>query len=625
MTLLRRHAARLLALAIILVLYGFARLPATTPQERQTLAERFRFTQLPLAELSGYPRQSLRQVNPSLSRFAAWISTVGAGVALNDLDGDGLANDLCQVEPRIDRVIVAPAPGTGDRYPPFALDPRPLPYAAATTAPMGCLPGDINEDGRIDLIVYYWGRTPVAFLRHGDGYRPQEIVDRPARWHTNSATLADLDGDGHLDLVIANYFPDGARILDPRATVPDAMQHSMSRAYNGGGTYFLLGDGSGFRKAATDLDPQVLHAWTLAVGAADLDGDLRPELYFANDFGPDRLLHNRSTPGRLRFALLEGRRGFATPASKALGHDSFKGMGVDFADLNGDGLADLFVSNIAAEYALEESHFAFVSDGRTAAMRDGVAPYADHSEPLGLSRSDWGWDAKFADFDNDGGVELIQATGFIRGAVDRWPELHELAMGNDELLKRPGVWPRFRPGDDVSGHAPNPFYVRGANGRFVDLAAELGLDQPYVSRGIAVADVDGDGDLDFALANQWEPSFFYRNDCPDCGAFLSLALRLPVDSDPAFAVRPGRAAGPSRPAVGAAARVTLPDGRVLVAQVDGGNGHGGRRSPELHFGLGRLPDAALAVELRWRDGGGVHTRTLELTPGPYTITLGAPG
>jgi hypothetical protein len=57
----------------------------------------------------------------------------------------------------------------------------------------------------------------------------------------------------------------------------------------------------------------------LALGAADLDGDLMPELYFANDFGPDRLLHNRSTPGHLNFALLEGERKFTTPSSKVLG------------------------------------------------------------------------------------------------------------------------------------------------------------------------------------------------------------------------------------------------------------------------------------------------------------------
>ncbi len=620
----RTHAPRLLALLAIVAAYGFARLPTVGDETRRELADSFRFTPLPLAEPSNLPRRSIRQVNPSLSRISAWISSVGAGVALNDLDGDGLANDLCQVDPRMDRVIVAPVPGTGERYPLQVLDPAPLAYDPATMAPMGCLPADLDEDGRLDLLVYYWGRTPVLFLGRDGGYQPQELLAGEARWFTNSATVADLDGDGHQDLVVANYFADGARILDQQAQLPDHMQHSMSRAYNGGGTRLLLWEGPArFREVQGVLEARVDRAWTLAVGAVDLDGDLLPELYFANDFGPDRLLHNRSIPGRLRFAVLEGRRGFTTPASKALGRDSFKGMGIDFADLNGDGLPDLFVSNIAAQYALEESHFAFLSTGQTEAMGQGLAPYVDRAETLGLSRSDWSWDAKFGDFNNDGQVELIQTTGFVKGVVDRWPELHELAMGNDELLADPRVWPRFQAGDDLSGHVHNPFYVRGPGGRFVDLAPELGLDQPMVSRGLAMADVDGDGDLDFAVANQWEPSVFYRNDCPDCGAFLGLALALPLNGE-GLSVQAGRPGGPLRPAVGAAARVILPDGRVLTAQVDGGNGHAGKRGPELHFGLGRLtPSAELTVELRWRDAvGAPRNTTLTLAPGWHTVILG---
>ncbi len=154
------------------------------------------------------------------------------------------------------------------------------------------------------------------------------------------------------------------------------------------------------------LDDLGGYGWTLGIGAADLDGDLLPEIYFANDFGPDRLLHNRSRPGEFRFALLEGQKTLTTPNSKVVGRDSFKGMGVDFGDLNGDGILDIFVSNIAAEFALEESHFAFLGTGETMRMLQGIAPFHDQSERLGLSRSSWGWDAKIADFDNDGAPEV---------------------------------------------------------------------------------------------------------------------------------------------------------------------------------------------------------------------------
>jgi hypothetical protein len=301
-------------------------------------------------------------------------------------------------------------------------------------------------------------------------------------------------------------------------------------------------------------------------------------------------------------------------------------MGVDFGDLNDDGRPDIFVSNIAATYALEESHFAFLSTGAAVVPgRDGqagAAPYVDRSEPLGLSRSDWGWEARLADFDNDGGLEVLQATGFLRGRVNRWPELQELAMANDGVLSHAGAWPRFLDGDDLSGHPQNPFFVR-SGARYVDIGAELGLAEPQVSRGIAVADVDGDGDLDYAVANQWGPSSFYTNRCPRCGAFLGLHLLLPLAREELL-TRPGHPTAElrGRPAIGAQVTVHPPDGRVLSAQVDGGNGHSGKRSPEVHFGLGRVT-GPVTVELAWRERCGIRRTTLALLPGWHTVRLGA--
>jgi hypothetical protein len=317
------------------------------------------------------------------------------------------------------------------------------------------------------------------------------------------------------------------------------------------------------------------------------------------------------------------------PKSKTLGYDSYKGMGVDFADIGARGLLDIFVSNITETYALQESNFVFMNTGRTDDLAKGVAPFVDRSEALGLSRSGWAWDVKLDDFDNAGQLEVLQAAGFVRGTIDRWPELQELAMANDQLVHLSTAWFRALPGDDLSGQDRNPFFVADARGMYVNVATELGLepaDKPAPSRGIAIADAFGDGRLSFAIANQWGDTVFYRNLSPTSYRFLSLSLRLPIAPLKGVLTYDGHPDSIllSRPAIGATATITLPDGRHRTAQVDGGNGHSGRRAPELHFGLGDVTaDTAIPVELQWRDTEGKVQHTyLTLSPGWHTILLG---
>jgi hypothetical protein len=342
------------------------------------------------------------------------------------------------------------------------------------------------------------------------------------------------------------------------------------------------------------------------------------------------LLYNRSRPGAPDLALVKGARDFFTPKSKTLGHDSYKGMGVDFADLGCRGLLDIFVSNITAEYALEESNFLFLHTGDNSRFKRGIAPFVDRSEALGLSRGGWAWDAKLADFDNSGVLQAMQAVGFVRGNVNRWPELQELAMSNDQLLHDPDAWLRVEPGDDLSGHQSNPFFVRGSSGIYYNIAADLSVAEPVPpgpSRGIAIADVYGDGRLDYAVARQWGPTIFYRNMSPPDNRFLELDLRMPLNPTRGVHDVTGGNVPPSMPAIGAAATLQMPDGRRCLAQVDGGNGHSGKRAPELHFGLGDMPaDARLPVALQWRDTNGQLWRTqLALAPGRHTILLGTAG
>lgn len=630
----RALAAPVVAVVIASCLGVAAVRPGTSGAERDRLAERFRFTS---EYLNGDPAgaRTERQVQPALRRISAWISAVGASVAVGDIAGTGRDGDACLVDPRDDSVTVRPLPGSAGRYAPFTLTPEGLPWNPRTMAPMGCVTGDFAQNGLTGVLVYYWGRSPVLFLRRTgpDGkpvapsaaaFHATELVSPMSVWNTTTVNLTDVDGDGRPDLIVGNYFPDGAKVLDTEAADDPrmAMQDGMSNARNAGSTHVLLWHSgrSGpdpearFRDAPDALPAGVRHGWALALGAQDLDGDGLPELYIANDFGPDRLLVNHSRPGKPSYSLAEGRRTFTTPKSKVLGHDSFKGMGVAFADLTGRGEPDILVSNITLPYALEESNFVFTRDGPVSDLAKGIAPYHDRSEDLGLSRSGWSWDVKTGDFDHSGTPQILQAVGFVKGGTSKWPELQELAMANDSVLHSPLSWPRVKPGDDLSGAAGNRFWVRTADGRYTDLAKATGLDEKVPSRSYALTDADGDGRLDIVVANQWGRSVHHRNTGPTAGPYLALRPVVP-------AAVPGGTA--TTPAIGARVTVRTADGRTYTQQLQPANGHTGVNSSELLFGLGAGADAQrpVAVEIAWRDATGPHRTTRSLTPGAHTVVL----
>jgi hypothetical protein len=641
-----RNLPGVVAFLMVVGMFYAVRIPQAPASEKAEVASRYAFKPMNIALPSGYRQQTIRRVNKDYKNIDAWISSVGAGIAMNDLDGDGLPNDLCVTDPRIDQVVVTPAPGArSQRYAPFALTAGSLPMNPAI-APMGCAPGDFNEDGRMDLLVYYWGRTPIVQLAKtdakrlaADAYVPTELVPNDggstytgAEWNSNAVAVDDYDGDGHVDIYLGNYFPHGP-VLDDRKRGGVAMNRSLSAAHNGGEDYFFRWKGAttgprpavSFQKIDDALPQKVSKGWVLASGANDLDGDQLPELYIAQDHGTDALLYNISRPGKIEFGEVRGARSPGLPKSKRLGDDSFKGMGIDFADFDHDGLYDMFVSNITTSFGIQESNLHFINTAKDQAdlrarLREGVGPWTDRSTELGTAWSGWAWDVKTADFDNGGDPAIAQTTGFVKGEVNRWPQLQELAASNDLVVEDPSWWPHVKAGDDIAGSQRLAFFAKGSDGRYVDVANRLGLAIPVPTRGIAIGDTDGDGRVDMAVARQWDEPVFYQNASPKPGAYLQLDLRHDTD---AVEGPSGSLPAPGSPVVGAQVTVTTPDGRKHLARVDGGSGHSGKRSNEVHLGLGTGVRGPVEVHLRWRDRSGhVREQTLQLTPGRHALRLG---
>ena len=646
----RRIPVLLTVVVVVSALALLARMPSEPVSEIARLAAHFRFTTENLPPIP-VPSDVVYPVNKTATHMQYYYYQVGESAALGDLDGDGLPNDLCQTDVRAKTAMVSPVPGTGDRYKPFTLDFGKL-VDRVTEYPSVCRIADMNEDGLADILIAFYGRPPLLLLRRAtpdlkpgsplsmDSYQIVELVPGLSeRWWTATATFADVDGDGHQDLLIGNYYADGSELTDPNSSKPFQMNDDFSRAKNGGTSRIFLyaGSTSGaspsvqYRNAGDVIPNNGAHAWTLAIGAADLDRDGLSDFYISNDFGPDQLLWNHSTPGSIRLEELKGENGFARPSSLVIGKDTFKGMGIDFADINNDGIFDMYVSNIASPFRLQESHFLWVSTGQMDRMKQGQAPWVDKAEDMHVAHSAWAWDARFEDFDNDGTVELVQATGLVRGKENRWPDLAQVGAANDRLVRYPSSWPRFLQGaTDVDGTFRKPFWARGTDGKYVDLSSVLFPDLTAPTRGIAVADVDGDGYPDMVYANYWMDSVFIKNHTTG-NQFLALHLLLPTAQDataPAgIRVHDGHPAWrEGTPAIGTFVEIETPDGHKQIRQVDGGNGHSGQRSPEVRFGLGQTAGGPIPVRLTWRDLHGLlHHDALSLAPGYHTVLLAAKG
>lgn len=575
------------------------------------------FDSVPLNEANRADSALSREVAPTVRNIGAWISAVGAAVAVADLDGNGRDDEVCLVDPRNDSVTLFPSPSSTSQFSPVRLDP-PKDSTNRGIAPMGCVPVDLDEDGDQDMLVYYWGRPPLLFLNTPAGWRTHDLVTEEV-WNTTALNVLDVDGDGHLDILVGNYFPDGARVLDPSATNDSRlqMQAGMAQARNGGHNRLLLITPLGADEVprvtdqSTAFTAESASSWTLAFGAQDLTGDGLPELYVANDFGPDQLLVNKSEVGAPSFDQVAADRDLLTPKSLVLGRDSFKGMGVAFTNIEANEMPSIAVSNITSPYALHESNFLFEPTGPGDELLQGNVPYRDRAQTRGIARSGWSWDIKAADFDNTGTEELIQATGFVKGEDNKWPELQELAMSNDSLLHSQDWWMPVGPDSDISGHEKNRLFALLDSGKFVDVAPSAGFASESVTRGFAVSDVNGDGLPDVLAANQWEQSTLFQNTTDAQGRhFLELTLEIPTSN------------GKYRAAVGAKVKLTPLHraDRPQYRQLYPANGHAGASTSKLHFGLG-ADESRQEMRVEWYSDGQLLSAMTTIEPGQHSLVL----
>jgi hypothetical protein len=426
---------------------------------------------------------------------------------------------------------------------------------------MGVAVGDYDNDGFEDLYVTAYGGNKL-YHNNGDGTFT-DVTEKAgvagSGWST-SAAWVDLDSDGLLDLVVLRYlqwdFDDiwcGEHKEGYRAYChPDLFQPIAPLVYHndGNGHFTEVSQKIGLSKPGKGL----------GIALADYDRDGHIDLFVANDPMVEFLYRNKGDGTFEEVGLL---------SEVAVDGDgrTYAGMGVDFADYNNDGWPDLVVTDLANQrYALylnsHDSTFSYAS------FTSGVARATmTHS----------GWGVHFLDYDNDGWKDLLIAQGHDLDTVElSYPNLH---------YREPML------------------LLRNTGKEFVDVSTASGavFSQPWLSRGMAIGDIDNDGRLDAVVTTNDGPIHILHNETPTQNHWLLVKLVGHKSN---------------RDAIGAEVKLVTAKGPQF-ATVSTAGSYLSSSDKRVHFGLGS-ESAAQSIEIRWPSG---ITQTLKNIHADQILTV----
>ena len=518
-------------------------------------------------------------LDPRLANVAPHVSAMGAAVSIADFDGDGWP-DIYATSSRF---------GTPNALYKNLGDGRFEDCARAAHVAdvnvegegvsMGSVWGDYDRDGHEDLFLYKWGYQQLLRNR-GDGtFEDVSAASGVRRWmNSNAAVWLDYDRDGKLDLYIAGYFSEQHDMWHLKTT--RIMQESFEFANNGGHNVLLHNTGGGRFEDVTAQTGTDSTRWTLAVASVDMNGDGWPDLYLANDYGPEELFLN---VGGTRFEKQSG---------VGLEESSKSGMCVALGDFENDGRFGVYVTNISKERFLFQGNNLRINRLADPAVGQ-LLNVADMSNSSSRDVVDcgWAWGAQFGDLDNDGRLDLFVANGFVSASKTRdyWYGMSKVAGGASQVFVDATQWEPM--GDaSLSGYEQSRVLLGGARGRFRDVATAVGVTDLDDGRAVAFADLFNDGALDVVVANQKGPLLLYKNRVDRSRHWVEFQLR---------------GANGNTSAIGA--ELTLHFGGVGQVQVEqvqavqGGSGFCSQNDRRLHFGLGAAQAIDRAV-IRWPSG-----------------------
>ena len=454
---------------------------------------------------------------------------------------------------------------------------------------IGALAFDYDEDGDQDLYVTYLFAPNLLYSNRGNGTF-EEVGARAGvalNDYSTSAAALDYDRDGDADLYVLVYGPPDR---GPNVAANNAPPNHLFRN-DGNGRFTDVSKESG-----TD-DTR----WGLALQAADLDGDLWPDLYVANDFGVNNYFRNNRNG---TFTDVAGRAGVK---------DAGFGMGVTVDDYDGDGRFDFYVSNYSfpLNWFLRDSRYPMpgfpyslfrplvwrrlkaMSRGSSLFRPASGGRFERTSDEADVWDTSWSWGSVFVDGDLDGRADLFVVNGMVTGKNEREREIDFWNLMSSEYKKFEKGVPTADFGDDsLWGRPPKRFYWNRDGRRFAELAAVTGLESKANQRGLVVLDVEGDGDPDLFATGFLSKPALWVNRNPSRARTLVLTLQGLSTSKERYRS--------TRDALGAV--VTVEAGGVRRSQVvSAGYSFLSSGSKSLFFGLGDS-ERADRVTIRWPSG-----------------------